>query len=172
MTDSPEPATESEIEVLERYLDAYRGAAKWKVSGLTLEQATRSLVPSSSTLLGILKHLAFVERWWFQSVVDGREVDFPDSEADLDADFRIEAGETVASVVQLFDAECEISRTILAERRDPGERIAFRDGSLALRDILVHMAEESARHVGHMDILRELIDGATGGFPPNGLPWD
>ena len=166
MTGATPVEPESELQVLAGYLDAYRGAVRWKVDGLNLEQATRSLVSSQSTLLGIVKHLTYVERWWFQSVIAGRTVDRGWTDDDPDADYRIEPGETVESIVAGYDTECAISRAIFDELHDPAARVPLRDETVAIRDILVHMVEEIARHVGHMDILREQIDGSTGGFPP------
>ena len=163
---------DSELQVLSGYLDAYRAAARWKVEGLDLEQATRSLVPSQSTLLGILKHLSYVERWWFQSVIAGRAVDRGWTDDDPDADYRIEPDESIESIVARYDAECAISRAIFSDIADPAVSVPFRDDTIVIRDILVHMVEEIARHVGHMDILREQVDGSTGGFPPGGLPWE
>lgn len=161
---------ETEIETLNGYLDAYRGAIRWKVEGLTLEQATKRLLPSDTSLLGIVKHMAGVERFWFQVILGERDVDMPYSKDDPDADFHIEADETIESLVALFDDECRISREILATK-ELTDMMPLRDGEVMVRDVVIHMIEETARHAGHMDILRELIDGSTGGFPPEGTPW-
>ncbi|MBK5268976.1 MAG: DinB family protein [Acidimicrobiia bacterium] len=157
---------ESELHLLSRYLDAYRGAIRWKVAGLTREQAARSMVPSGTSLLGIVKHMGYVEQGWFQEVIDRRELEsIPPDEEFTPAD-----NETVDQMVAFFDEQCAISREILSSR-DLDEMVPFHDGELSIRDVVVHMIEETARHAGHMDILREQIDGQTGGFPPGGLPW-
>jgi uncharacterized damage-inducible protein DinB len=161
-----ERASESEQDLLNRYLDAYRGAIRWKVQGLTRDEATRSMVPSGTSLLGILKHMAYVEQGWFQEVIAGRVLDSIPTEAE----FAVADDETIDGLIAAFDAACETSREILAERR-LDERVPFHDEELAIRDVVVHMIEETARHAGQMDILREQIDGQTGGFPPGGLPW-
>ena len=124
------------------------------------------MVPSGTSLLGILKHMAHVERGWFQEVVGGRTVEVLSQEEE----FTIVDDETVEGIVMLFDAECAVSREILAGC-DLDVMVPYGDGELAIRDVVVHMIEETARHAGHMDILREQIDGQTGDFPPGGLPW-
>ncbi len=162
-----------EIPTLARYLDTYRAVVKWKVEGLRREEAARPMVPSGTSLLGVVKHMAFVERWWFAAVLAQGDPEFPWSDDDPDADWRIGDDEDVASVIALYDAECERSREILAGFDDPDTTVPFRDeGMLSIRRVLVHMVEETARHAGHMDIMRELIDGTVGGFPPTGPPWD
>ena len=161
----------SELETLARYLDAYRDAARWKLEGLDEDQARRSPVPSGTSLLSVLKHLGYVERWWFQAVMAQEKPEFPWSEDDPDADFRLGRDDTVASVTAFYDTECARSREILAAHPDLEETFAFGEHEISGRELCVHMVEEIARHLGHMDILREELDGATGGFPPGAAPW-
>jgi uncharacterized damage-inducible protein DinB len=152
-----------ELATLGRYLDLYRDVVHWKVEGVDLEAAKRPMVPSGTNLLGVVKHLAYVERWWFQSVIAGDDVDFPDWATDEpDADFRITDDESIESVLAFYDVECERSREILAGLDDPDALRSAYGEDISVRRILVHMVEEVARHAGHMDILRELIDGAVG----------
>ena len=158
--------TETELQLLSRYLDAYRGAIRWKVAGLTREQAAQSMVPSGTSLLGIVKHMGYVEQGWFQEVVERREV----GSITHDEEFTPADDETIDEIVAFYDEQCAISREILSSR-DLDEMVSMRYGELSIRDVVVHMIEETARHAGHMDILREQIDGQTGGFPPGGLPW-
>lgn len=160
-----EATTESEIELLNGYLNAYRGAIRWKVEGLSRDEATRSMVPSGTSLLGIVKHMAQVERFWFQHVIEGRAIESP-PEGD---EFRALEGETIEEIVAAHAVECATSQTILANH-ELTETVTLRDETLSIRDIVVHMIEETARHCGHMDILREQIDGATGGFAPDSTP--
>ncbi len=158
--------TETELHLLSRYLDAYRGAIRWKVAGLAREQAARSMVSSGTSLLGIVKHMGYVEQGWFQEVIDRRKLEsIPPADEFTPAD-----DETVDQIVAFFDEQCAISREILSTR-NLNDLVPFGDGELSIRDVVVHMIEETARHAGHMDILREQIDGQTGGFPPGGLPW-
>jgi uncharacterized damage-inducible protein DinB len=156
------PFSGTEEEMLTAYLDLYRATMKWKLDGLAETDATRPMTPSGTNLLGMVKHLAYVERWWFQDVFAGRDCDYPWTDDDPDADFRIEAGETIASVCALYDRECEESRRIVAAASLDDIARRFPERGYSLRRIVVHMIEETARHAGHADIVRELIDGRTG----------
>lgn len=154
-----------EKEALAATLDFHRATIKWKIEGLSLEDAVRPMTPSDTKLLGIVKHLAYVERWWFQDNFLGRDCTYPWTESgDMEADFRIEPGETIESIFALYDAECEESRKIIeaASLDDVAARPRRTGGYPSLRWIMLHMIEEVARHNGHADILRELIDGRTG----------
>lgn len=158
---SDPPHAAGERETLAGFLDYQRATLLGKVEGLDEEQARRRLVPSQTTLLGIVKHLAYVERWWFQEVFAGLDVEDPCTESDPDADWRIEPDDTVEAIVALYEAEVAVSREIAAGAGL--DEIARRPGyDVSLRWILVHMIEETARHNGQADILRELIDGSTG----------
>lgn len=150
-----------EADVLRRVLQYQRDTIVMKVEGLDDEQARRAVVDSGTSLAGIVKHLTHVERWWFQAVFAGRDVEFPWSEEDPDADWRVEPGETVARLVAGYREACAQSDRILGgERLDEVARHEGYDPSL--RWIVLHMIEETARHAGHADILREQIDGVTG----------
>jgi len=151
----------SEREVLESFLDDLRDTILWKQEGLTREQALRSLVPSGTSLLGIVKHLAFVERYWFQDRFAGRDVAFPWSEQDPDADWRVEEWESPEGVADFYRSETAQSRAVQADAPGP-DALSSRGRPVSLRWVLVHMIEETARHAGHADLLREAADGATG----------
>jgi uncharacterized damage-inducible protein DinB len=164
----PEPPSQGgEKETLEAFLDFHRATLLWKLSGLTDAELRQRLSPPTWPLLSLVKHLAYVERNWFRSRFIGEELAVPWTEEDPDPDFRIEPDETTASVLAFYQDECERSRDITAEAslddlaafwpadRDPSKRPT-------LRWILVHMIEETARHNGHADIVREMIDGAAG----------
>ncbi len=154
-------ADAGERELLTGFLDWYRETLLWKLESLSDDQLRRRLVPSQTTLLGLVKHLAYVERSWFRMGFNGEDLPAPWTETDPDPDFRIEPGETAASIVAFYRDEIARSRAIVAASslddvaRRPGKRYT-------LRWILLHMIEETARHAGHADILRELTDGATG----------
>jgi len=156
----------SEREQLSAFLDYQRETLLWKVDGLSKAELLRPLMSSGMMLLGLVKHLAYVERWWFQSVFAGEDVDYPWTDDDPDADWRVEPDEDVASVLDFYRAEATRSREIMSSaglddlaRRPhtppPG-------GDRSLRWIVLHMIEETARHNGHADLMREAIDGATG----------
>ena len=158
------PLLAGEAETLAGFLDYHRATLLWKLEGLDDEQLRRPMVPSGTSLLGLVKHLAYVERSWFQRVWAGQEVSVPWTKEDPDADWRIEPDETTADVLALYRGECDRSREIVAAASSLDEAVTHpRWGEqLSRRWILVHMIEETARHVGHADILREQIDGATG----------
>jgi uncharacterized damage-inducible protein DinB len=164
--DRPEPPEQgNEAETLGGFLDFQRATLLWKLDGLDDGQLRRAMVPSGTSLLGIVKHLAYVERSWFQSVWAGQEVSFPWTKEDPDADWRIEPDETTADVLALYHGECDRSRGILAATASLDEVVEHprRQGwRMSRRWILTHMLEETARHVGHADILREQLDGVTG----------
>jgi uncharacterized damage-inducible protein DinB len=161
----PVPFAGDEKTMLSAFLDRYRETMLWKLDGLTKEQASARLVPSVTTLLGIVKHLAYVERWWFQMNFTGDPVSFPwpKDEPDEDIDFRVAAADTIESISALYEQETARSREIVARAslEDLGKDLG-KVQPRSLRWIMVHMIEETARHAGHADILRELTDGAIG----------
>jgi len=159
----PVPFAGDEKTMLSAFLDRYRETMLWKLDGLSTGQATARLVPSASTLLGVVKHLAYVERGWFQGDFAGETITFPwpEEENDADPDFRIEVGDTVESVSALYRQEIARSREIVA-RASLDDLSKEKDKPRTLRWIMIHMIEETARHAGHADILRELTDGAIG----------
>ena len=160
--DRPEPPHAGPPkELVEGFLDFLRATLLWKLDGLSDDDLRRSLVPSGWSLLGMVKHIAYVERSWFQNVFLGEDVFFPWTDADRDADWRIEPGETTAAVLDFYRAECARSREIVAAAA--WDDIAARpDLARSLGWILTHMVEETARHCGHADLVREMLDGATG----------
>lgn len=154
----PSPATERETYVAS--LDQQRAAMVAICEGCSDEDLRRRFVSSESTILGIVKHLAYVERWWLQDRFAGRNVEYPWSEEDPDAEFRIGESESTRDILDLYEAECEESRRIVAAA-ELDDRAARRP-ELTLRWVLDHLITETARHAGQADILRELADSATG----------
>jgi uncharacterized damage-inducible protein DinB len=155
--------TGTEREVLAAFLEDQRELIVHKVRGLATADATRPLVPSATTLAGLVKHLAGVERNWFQRKLAGR------SEAEIGANASGDAstwvigpGDTLEALVSDYRAACAESRRT-AERYDLDHRVPEpRRGEVTLRWIYLHMIRETARHAGHADILREQTDGFTG----------
>ncbi|TDB73166.1 DinB family protein [Micromonospora sp. KC721] len=155
--------TGDERAVLGAFLDLHRAVVLRKVRDLTDADAARRLVPSATTLAGLVKHLTIVERNWFQALLDPAPGDrFPTSEEDAAASFTLSEGETLADLVTAYEAQCARSRELAA--RFPLDHVVGQPqlGEVSLRWILVHLIEETARHAGHADILRELTDGETG----------
>jgi hypothetical protein len=162
------PRRAGERETLESFLDYYRDTILWKVSGMSDEDLRQVTVPSGWSPLGMVKHLAYVERNWFRTRLSGEQgLPVPWTDEDPDADFRVGPDETTEQVLQFYRDECDRSRTIgsgaslddLAVEWPPDRPPEKRP---TLRWIYVHMIEETARHAGHLDVVRELIDGATG----------
>jgi uncharacterized damage-inducible protein DinB len=152
-------------EILQVSLDRHRDVVLWKTEGLDDEQLRRRLVPSGTSMLGLVKHLAAVEYGWF-GLQFGREHEpLPFDDDDEDADLRVEPDEATEDILAFYDrARTFADRTIEELDLDTiGSGWAERE--LSLRWVLVHMIEETARHAGHMDILRELVDGTTGYHP-------
>jgi uncharacterized damage-inducible protein DinB len=159
------PFTGGEKESLYVSLDRQRDVVLWKLEGLTDGQLRRPMTPSGTNLLGLVKHLAFVEYGWFCDTF-GREFEsIPYDEDDPDADLRVEPDETTADVLALYArARAAADRTVDELSMDDTGTAWFGE-PVSLRWVLIHMIEETARHAGHIDILRELIDGATGDYP-------
>jgi uncharacterized damage-inducible protein DinB len=156
------PRAAGEKETLTAWMDYHRATLLNKIDGVSDDDLRRPMVPSGTTLLGLVKHLAYVERWWFRRVFLDIDLAFPWTDDDPDADFRIKADETTDDIVRLYQAECEESRAVVRDASlDDMAKYEYRTG-FSLRWILTHMIEETARHNGHADILREQIDGSTG----------
>jgi uncharacterized damage-inducible protein DinB len=167
MTSTPLPSypphSAAEFEMLTSFLDWYRVVMIRKIEGLDAEGLRRSPVSSGTSLGGLVKHLAYVERHWFGSSYGGLKLDYPWTDEDPDADFRLDADDTVESLSAFYQAECKRSREIVAANPDLDHVVpTTRDRRVSLRWILVHMIEETARHAGHADIIREMVDGAVG----------
>ncbi len=145
-------------------LDWYRAVAARKVDGLTEEQAARVTTPSGLSPLGIVHHLAWGERLWFRWFLAGEDVALflgPDNAVT----FRLEPTDTIASVVAEYQAENDAARRIVAATGSL-DQVSIRThpifGLVTARWVLVHLIEETARHTGHLDVMREQLDGATG----------
>ena len=146
------------------WLDSQRETILWKIDGLDDEQLRRVMVPSGLTLLGLVKHLTAVEHGWF--VVNFAATGEPhmfESDDDPDLDMHVQPGETTQEIIEGYRRACERSREIYAAADSLDATFTHsRRGTMGLRWLMNHMIEETARHAGHADIMRELIDGATG----------
>jgi uncharacterized damage-inducible protein DinB len=161
------PLEADERTTLTAFLDFQRATLALKCEGLTDDQLReRAVPPSSLSLLGIVRHMAEVERNWFRPVLGGEEMSTifaPDM--DREAAFRDVATASVPEAFSAWQAECEHSRALTAAT--PALDVAGRRGGggdvrFSLRWVLTHMIEEYARHNGHADLLRERLDGSTG----------
>jgi uncharacterized damage-inducible protein DinB len=143
-------------------LDWNRSVVVRKLDGLTLEQATHLVTPSGLTLLGVVRHLAWCERGWFGHFLLGESDDGVDDDT---TSFSVESVSSVEEVISDYLAAIERSREIVRDQTSSEVRSALPHdyfGYVTLRWILLHMATETTRHAGHLDILRELTDGQTG----------
>jgi uncharacterized damage-inducible protein DinB len=160
------PIVADERDMLIGWLDFHRATLALKCDGLSDEQLReRSVQPSSLSLLGLVRHMADVERGWFRQTFADEDVpDLYYREDDRDADFNHVATADVAESFQIWSTECEVARQIVAAEPsfDTLAKRQVRGDLMSLRWIMVHMIEEYARHNGHADLLRERIDGVTG----------
>lgn len=149
--------------MLSSFLDYHRATVLRKIQRVADFALREPMVPSGTSLLGLVKHLGYVEQWWFRTRFAGEDLQTIWTEADPDADLRVESHETTADIVEFYRGECDRSRSIVASTAELTAR-ARRPGrdDVTLRWIMLHMIQETARHNGHADILREQIDGSTG----------
>jgi hypothetical protein len=141
----------------EVFLDEHRGALNGCLDGLTEEQARRSLVPSRTTLLGLVKHATFVEKVWFDEAVTCRsraEIGIPPTP---DESFILDDDDTIATVQRTHREACEASRGATSSLGLSDIVHGNRRGPLPLRWVYLHMLRELAQHCGHADILREQL---------------
>jgi uncharacterized damage-inducible protein DinB len=158
------PRTGGERETLRAYLDFHRETLALKCAGLSDDDLRRRTTPSSLTLLGLVRHMAEVERAWFRRVLDGQDVPLVWSP---DGDFQMAYDADAAAPEEAFaawQAEIAIARDI--EAAAPSLDVTGVDrrsgAEFSLRRVLLHLIQEYARHNGHADVIREGIDGATG----------
>ncbi|MBO0839216.1 MAG: DinB family protein [Sciscionella sp.] len=154
-------STASEREMLETFLDLYRDVIVNKATGVSDEDARRRLVPSMTTIGGIVKHLRWVEFGWFHQLFGEHSGD-NQRRHDRDWEFRFEPDERLDQFIADYRQTCARSRRIAATHALDDTVPHHRMGQVSLRWIYVHLIEETARHAGHIDILREQIDGSTG----------
>ncbi|HEY2272633.1 MAG TPA: DinB family protein [Jatrophihabitantaceae bacterium] len=157
--------TASEREGLASFLDRQREALVKKVQGVGDDDARRAPTVSSLSLLGLVKHSTVWEQRWFHCVVGGRSLadGWPERKASIaDEDFLVGGQDTVEAWVTRYEAAVETSRQIVAatELDDPCVRTDIIECNV--RCVVLHMIEETARHAGHADIIRETLDGSRG----------
>lgn len=171
--DTDQDPRESDVELTDErstlleYLRVYRMTFEMKCAGLSAEQlARRSVPPSTLSLLGLIRHLADAERGWFRRVMSGDAVPWifrTDDDRDAAFNAAIGSDEAVAEAWNAWRQEVAYAEAFVAGASDLGVTGRTSDGSdVQLREVLVHMIEEYARHSGHADLLRECIDGRTG----------
>lgn len=172
-TASPLPPGEPDFGVADPHalllghLDYCRGTLLRKLDGLSEEELRRSRVPSGWSPLELVRHLTYVERRWLVWGFEAEQVPDPWGDADEDDRWRVPEGMTSEEVVGAFREQCERSRAIVRaarpqDRARVGGRSPAEERAPALAWILFHLLQEYARHVGQLDVVRELADGETG----------
>ena len=160
------PFTGAEKESLKVSLDRHRDTVLWKLGGLGDDDLRRPMVPSGTSLLGLVKHLAAVEYGWFCDTF-GREIEpLPFDDDDPDADLRVRPEETTEDILAFYGRARAAADQAIDELDVEDTGTAWFGEAVTMRWVLIHMIEETARHAGHVDILRELIDGMAGDHRP------
>jgi hypothetical protein len=171
MVTSAEPLVPDSLsdpaELLPAYLDYYRSVVLRKIDGLTEQELRSSRLPSGWTPLELVRHLAYVELRWLRWGFEGQQVAEPWGDDGDDGRWHVPDGQGAAEVTEFFLAQCENSRRAVSAARlsdiaRGGGRFDAQDPPPALSWILFHVLQEYARHVGQLDVVRELIDGSVG----------
>jgi hypothetical protein len=146
----------AEIEQLRATLDGLRASVLKKLAGLSEGDGRRSTVDSGTNLAGLVQHLTFVESMWFEEIAAGRKT------ARGHRSMQVEPSVTLRTLRAEYRAACTTSNEIIAAIGD-GDASVVRNGKAhTLRSVLLAVIEETARHAGHADIIREQLDGRTG----------
>ncbi|MEU8222290.1 DinB family protein [Kribbella sp. NPDC048915] len=161
------PYVADERTLLVGWLDQQRALVRWKLEGLAADDAYRAVLPKSPlmTPAGLVSHMRWTEHCWFNVLFLGESyAGNPQfQEEPEDADMRIE-GVPLRQLLDEYEAQCARSNEIIAAHSldATGTQPDFRAAQATLRWMVLHMIEETARHVGHLDAMRELLDGGTG----------
>jgi uncharacterized damage-inducible protein DinB len=147
------------------WYDLQRSLVHWKCDGLSEQDAHRSVLPTSPlmTMAGIVSHLRWTEHCWFEVLFLGGPAVGPQFDGPEDGDWAVD-DVPMARLLEEYRAQCEVTDRIIAEHEldETGRHPDFRSAAGTLRWMLLHMLEETARHVGHQDTIRELLDGTRG----------
>jgi uncharacterized damage-inducible protein DinB len=148
------------------WFDMQRAIIHWKCEGLSEADAHRPVLPASPlmTVAGVVSHLRWAENTWFEVLFLGRPADGPQfKEQPEDADMMVE-DVPLAELLDAYERQCAVSNEIIAAHSldDVGRHPDFGAAAATLRWMVIHMVEETARHAGHLDAIRELLDGETG----------
>ena len=159
------PSVADEMATLEGFLDFLRATIRWKVEGLSDEQASARMLGSATTVTGMVRHLADTERYWFRQILGAVPVDevgyaWEDGSGPSHA-WELDGGASLAGALEDYEAATRLSRAQLLGR-DVEEELRGRPEVVTVRWVLTHMVEETARHAGQLDVLAELLDGRTG----------
>lgn len=157
------PFEADERTMLVAFLQSQRDLVAWKLADADQAALQSVSTPTGLTAMGLVRHLQDDERWWFRHRSAGEPgLTFFSTDDDPDGEFRVPAGATLAGVLADYVEECRLADEAVRDRA-LDQRSAIHDSTL--RWVLLHMIEETARHLGHLDVLRELADGSTGSDP-------
>lgn len=159
------PMTGDEGPMVVSILNKQREVMIWKLDGLTDEELRRPMTPSGTNLLGLVKHLAAVEYGWFCTTFGRSTEPLPFDDDDEDADLRVGDDESTEDILAFYRRACDAADLAMSEIGLDGEGTAWFGDTVSMRWVILHMIEETARHAGHADILREMLDGTTGYRP-------
>ncbi len=153
----------NERDALTQQLDFHRATLLRKLEGLDGEPLRRPMTASGLSLLGLVKHLTETEHGWFLQIYGGLpEPDLFSTDSDPDAEFCVSPDETADALAEQYLQTCERARAVVAAGGLDDVVTTPSGAEVNLRAILIHMIQETARHNGHADIIREAIDGTTG----------
>lgn len=159
------PAVADERTQLVGWLDLQRAIVGWKCEGVSEEDAHRPVLPASPlmTVAGIVSHLRWTEHTWFEVLFPGGPTDNPQFHDPDDGDFIVD-GMSLAQLLDDYEKQCARSNEIIAAHSldEVGRHPEYMKDGASLRWIVIHMVEETGRHAGHLDTVRELLDGTTG----------
>jgi len=162
------PYTGGERESLQASLNRHRDAVVWKLQGLDDTELRRATLPSGNTLLGMVKHLATWEYIWICRTFGHPTEQLPIDEGDDYADVRIDPGDSTAGILAFYSrSRAAADQVIGGVDLDEAGTTMFGD-TVSLRWAVIHILEDTARHAGHIDIMRELIDGMVGDHQRDG----
>jgi hypothetical protein len=168
-----ERETADERAALTASLDGARQAVLGTLAGVPIALLREPLISPDSSLLGVVKHLAYLERWWFAYTFAGLDADIRGTGKGSDECWRLERSDTARNILELYDHECQ--RSVLIVRRAALDSVASRPSPggrrVGLRWLVLHMIAETRRHLGHAEVLRHLIDGAGGSSPWASPAW-
>ena len=146
----------SELEQLRAALDGLRAGVLKKLAGLSEADARRSTVPSGTNVAGLVQHLTFVETHWFGEIVNGVKADHGKRSMQVDPSV------TLKALRADYRAACQASNDIITTIADPDFPVTRNGKTHDLRWVILGVIQETARHAGHADIIREQLDGVTG----------
>lgn len=160
------PQESDEKTTLLAALQSHREVMLWKLDGLSDEQVRRPMVPSGTNLVGLVKHLANAEYGWFCETFGRPTEPLTDISEDPEADMRAAKGESTEDIVAFYRRAWAAADATIGDLPLEATGTAYTGRRVSLRWVLVHMIEDTVRHAGHADILRELLDGGTGHHVP------